>query len=129
MEIILGERIDMQTIDDKKSNDAGERISRTMSGRELTADLIVCYLCSLYLLAFSYPSSQLICTGQKPNTGIIGSLDPTLLVSDGRARVKRTLQLDSPDYPHIFAVGDSADAFGAISSGRNADFQVRLRIH
>ncbi|KAL1728808.1 hypothetical protein EV714DRAFT_274270 [Schizophyllum commune] len=105
LEVILGERIDMQTINDKKSNDAGERIARTMSGRDLTADLI------------------LICTGQKPNTGILKSLDPTLLVSDGRARVKRTLQLDSPYYPHIFAVGDSADAFGAISSGRNADFQ------
>ncbi|KAI5890714.1 FAD/NAD(P)-binding domain-containing protein [Schizophyllum commune H4-8] len=142
--VVLGERLDVRSVAEKQSSESGERVVRTVSGRELAADLV------------------LMCTGQKPNTetlralepallndegrvrvtrtlqldspafahmfakpntGVLNSLDPTLLAEDGRARVKRTLQLDSADYPHIFAVGDSADAFGAISSGRNADFQ------
>ncbi|KAI4528593.1 FAD/NAD(P)-binding domain-containing protein [Schizophyllum commune Loenen D] len=142
--VVLGERLDVQSVAEKKSSLSGERVVRTTAGRELAADLV------------------LMCTGQKPNTeilraleptllneegrvrvtrtlqldspvfahmfakpntGVLSSLDPALLVDDGRARVKCTLQLNSPYHPHIFAVGDSADAFDAISSGRNADFQ------
>ena len=44
VEVILGERIDMWSIEDKKSNQADERMARTTSGRELTADFIVGYL-------------------------------------------------------------------------------------
>ena len=44
VEVILGERIDMRSIEDKKSNQADERMARTTSGRELTADFIVGYL-------------------------------------------------------------------------------------
>ena len=44
VEVILGERIDMRSIEDKKSNQAGERMARTTSGRDLTADFIVGYL-------------------------------------------------------------------------------------
>jgi len=29
-------------------------------------------------------------------------------------------------YPHIFAVGDAADAFGAIAAGHTADFQAKV---
>ncbi len=39
----------------------------------------------------------------------------------GQDRGKATTQ-----YPHIFAIGDAADAFGAIKAGHNAYFQVRL---
>ncbi|KAL1743370.1 hypothetical protein HDZ31DRAFT_41086 [Schizophyllum fasciatum] len=145
VDVILSERLDLQSVAENKSNVSGERIVRTTSGRKLTADLV------------------LMCTGQKPNTGILKALDPgllaadgrarvtrtlqldapalshmfrrkpntevlramdpTILVEDGRARVKKTMQLDSATYPHIFAAGDCAHAFGAICSGRNANAQ------
>lgn len=38
-----------------------------------------------------------MCTGQKPNTEVLTTLDPSLLAPNGRARVTRTLQLGSPD--------------------------------
>ena len=37
-----------------------------------------------------------MCTGQKPNTEVLTTLDPSLLAPNGRARVTRTLQLGSP---------------------------------
>ncbi|KAL1743877.1 hypothetical protein HDZ31DRAFT_39943 [Schizophyllum fasciatum] len=106
--IIMNERIDMKSVADRKTNDAGERVIRTESGRELAADLL------------------LVCTGQKPNTEVLATLDPSLIAENGRARIKRTLQLDSPDYPHIFAVGDCADAFNALCAGHNAYYQGQL---
>lgn len=82
-------------------------------------------------------------------------MDPkTVNESNGLARVLKTMQLHSPlpsesalagdisklsinsqdapmkeewtAYPHIFAVGDAADAFGAIAAGHNAYYQVGL---
>lgn len=42
---ILGDRLDLSTLDQKKSPSA-ERVVRTVSGREITADLIVSTLIS-----------------------------------------------------------------------------------
>lgn len=56
-------------------------------------------------------------------------MDPSTVNEHGLARVLRTMQLysanakDTP-YPHIFAIGDAADAFGAIPAGHNAFAQV-----
>jgi apoptosis-inducing factor 2 len=112
-------------------------------------------------------STQLLCTGQTPNTALLRELLPDSIVPEGAgkgmARVSRTMQVivprtakkDSdaakqlqgqlarlsipedpiltgsalPDesevpYPHLFAVGDAADAFGAIKAGHTAHFQV-----
>lgn len=66
-------------------------------------------------------------------------------VSKGKIRVKRTLQVavpaaaaeNAPDeddggltvpYPNLFAIGDAADAFGAINAGHLARDQVRRRL-
>lgn len=147
-------------------------------------------------------SPQLLCTGQTPNTTLLGESFPDVVVQDGpnkgMARVRRTLQLaaplagyheeptlpaevftapepasEAPTTPaverelaepsssqvaealveaeeeeleeeeeeepepieedphtrvaaeHIFAIGDAADAFGAVNAGHNAFFQVR----
>lgn len=154
--VILGERLDLSstTQDPPKRNELGQRVVKTVTGREVSADLI------------------LLCTGQKPNVELLSSLDPCSISPDtGMARVLRTMQLASPTlrlastiplgereppmgepahthssdpevmaplssapqelgmetrFPHIFVVGDAADAFGVINAGRTADFQVRL---
>lgn len=108
VEAILNERLDVQTVADNKTNEAGQRVVRTLSGRELAADLL------------------LICTGQKPNTEVLATLDPTLLAANRRARINRTMQLDAPAYQHIFAVGDCADAFNALCAGHTASGQGKL---
>ena len=44
IQVILGERLDMNSTSDTviKTNERGQRIVRTMQGREVAADLIVC---------------------------------------------------------------------------------------
>ncbi|KIY44453.1 hypothetical protein FISHEDRAFT_51579 [Fistulina hepatica ATCC 64428] len=64
----------------------------------------------------------LICTGQKPNTRILAQLAPD---SDVVGPAEPTF---SP-YPHIFVVGDSADAFGAMKAGHTAWSQAGLACH
>ncbi|KAF8054707.1 hypothetical protein FPV67DRAFT_1550966 [Lyophyllum atratum] len=154
VDIILGERLDLSSVDEEpgKTNDRGQRVVRTVTGREIAADLI------------------LLCTGQTPNTGLLKELDPaTVNPADSLAHVLRTMQLgvlpssqtstrdietalkqvslsdstgtssssnpppanetieepveDSTPYPNIFVVGDAADAFGAIPAGHNAYYQ------
>ncbi|KAK0454356.1 hypothetical protein EV421DRAFT_1700146 [Armillaria borealis] len=122
VEMILGERLDMSSVD--KVNDAGQRVVRTQSGKEIAADVL------------------LLCTGQIPNTALLKEMDPsTLNPENSLAHVLRTLQLgesvsstsstpvseeeyeDTP-YGNIFVIGDAADAFGAIQAGHNAYAQA-----
>ncbi|TEB26391.1 FAD/NAD(P)-binding domain-containing protein [Coprinellus micaceus] len=136
IDLILGERLDLSAIDPKTGtskavNAQGKRIVRTEKGREIAADLL------------------LLCTGQKPNTGLLKTMDPSTINStSGQAYVQRTMQLSnvpvpfgepaSPEaasfktpseaspYPNIFVVGDSADAFGAIQAGHTAYYQSEV---
>ncbi|KAJ3810034.1 hypothetical protein F5876DRAFT_42622 [Lentinula aff. lateritia] len=121
IQVILGERLDMQSIlfaDAIKLNKLEQRVARTLQGREVAADLI------------------LLCTGQKPNTHFLSTMDPRCVnAHDGLAHVLRTMQLDvilstcssptelSTPYPNIFVAGDAADAFGAIPAGHTAYYQ------
>ncbi|KAJ3891984.1 hypothetical protein GG344DRAFT_46230 [Lentinula edodes] len=122
IQVILGERLDMQSIlfdDAIKLNKLGQRVARTLQGREVAADLI------------------LLCTGQKPNTHFLSAMDPRCVnPHDGLAHVLRTMQLGlkmsgsrnhgaelSTPYPNIFVAGDAADAFGAIPAGHTAYYQ------
>lgn len=74
VEMILGERLDMSSVD--KVNDAGQRVVRTQSGKEIAADVL------------------LLCTGQIPNTALLKEMDPsTLNPENSLAHVLRTLQL------------------------------------
>ncbi|KAH9945201.1 iron uptake cluster protein [Epithele typhae] len=123
---ILGDRLDLASLADNKHSN-GERVVRTQSGREVQAELV------------------LLCTGQTPNTWLLRDAFPQSVVADGPdkglARVRRTLQLAEPvpesglptavvedartriAASHIFAIGDAADAFGAVNAGHNAFFQ------
>ncbi|RPD55220.1 iron uptake cluster protein [Lentinus tigrinus ALCF2SS1-6] len=133
---ILGDRLDLSSLASKETRD-GERVVRTQSGREISAELV------------------LLCTGQTPNTALLRSVFPNSVHADGpnkgMASVRRTLQLAEPipadelpdDFAqlsindpktrvaaeHVFAVGDAADAFGAVNAGHNAFFQGQLAAH
>ncbi|KAG8683983.1 hypothetical protein FRC08_013964 [Ceratobasidium sp. 394] len=117
--VILGERLDIQTTlpENAEYNERGERIVRTLSGRAVAADLV------------------LLCTGQRPNTDLVRQLAPDVVDEATRlVRVLPSLQLcrsgqgeledeKEADVSHIFAIGDAADVFGDIKSGRTAWFQ------
>ncbi|KAK7028574.1 apoptosis-inducing factor B [Favolaschia claudopus] len=164
--VILGERLDLV------SSTSGHSTVRTTTGRIIHADLV------------------LLCTGQRPNTELLQSLDSrTVNTNTALAQVLRTMQLalvpppppPSPvtpallpacastneedvltaalaqialqnesassaeegieasddeeseeeeelttPYPHIFAIGDAANAFGAIPAGHNAYYQAEV---
>ncbi|KAF9073475.1 hypothetical protein BDP27DRAFT_1215895, partial [Rhodocollybia butyracea] len=120
--VILGERLDMHSTsldgESLELNERGQRVVKTVQGREVAADLI------------------LLCTGQKPNTHFLSAMDPSCVnPHDGLVHVLRTMQLGSESesesedrtettpYPNIFVVGDVADAFGAIPAGHTAYYQ------
>ncbi|KAF9257141.1 FAD/NAD(P)-binding domain-containing protein [Marasmius fiardii PR-910] len=76
--VILGERLDMTSVKDEpvKFNELGQRVVRTVKGRELAADYIM------------------LCTGQKPNTEILKAMDEsTINPNNNLAYVLRTMQL------------------------------------
>ncbi|KAG8817303.1 hypothetical protein FRC17_011291 [Serendipita sp. 399] len=127
VDVILNERIDMETVRNPKRDEKGRRVIRTISGRTFSADAI------------------LLCTGSRANSRIISKglgrdvVNPT----NGCVRVLRTLQVtnnpvdtsapnedvnslipasESP-FPNIFAIGDVADAYGAIKAGHTAYHQ------
>lgn len=86
---------------------------KTTDGREINADLI------------------LSCTGQTHNTSFLEMLSPKSINhrNGSAAYVMRSLQLgirtddggvELSEYPHIFVIGDAADAFGALKSGNAA---------
>ncbi|PBK88257.1 FAD/NAD(P)-binding domain-containing protein [Armillaria gallica] len=123
IEVILGERLDTSSAE--KYNEEGQRVVRTLSGRDIATDLM------------------LLCTGQKPNTSLLKDMNPhTVDAQTGLARVLRTLQISldvatepgqdrgkvTTQYPHIFAIGDAADAFGAIKAEHNAYFQGEVAV-
>lgn len=78
------------------------------------------------------------------------SLLPDSIVPDGPSKgkicVKRSMQVAVPDaertdnkseeddanlsvpYPNLFAIGDAADAFGAMNAGHTARFQVSTHL-
>lgn len=137
---VLGDRLDGTSLNTPPIIKDGQpvRCVKTQSGRELSANLI------------------LLCTGQTPNTTMLQEFLPDCIVpegaSRGMARVKRTMQIAIPrapsedgcerqaraqvededdahltvPYPHLFAIGDAADAFGAINAGHTAYYQAQV---
>ncbi|RKP36590.1 hypothetical protein BJ085DRAFT_8963, partial [Dimargaris cristalligena] len=94
VQVILNEKV---IIPDEKGLDpgSGTRILRTASGRAIESDLQFC------------------CTGISVDTRYMHSLSdsPTQLVdpNTNHVRVRLTLQLRDPRFPHIFAIGDCND--------------------
>ncbi|KAG2136598.1 uncharacterized protein EDB93DRAFT_1302934 [Suillus bovinus] len=79
--VILGERLDFESLQHKSTNQGSSepRLVRTVSGREISADLL------------------LLCTGQTPNTALLRDMDPRAVSPDtGLAHVLRTMQLCVP---------------------------------
>ncbi|PVG02427.1 FAD/NAD(P)-binding domain-containing protein [Serendipita vermifera] len=127
--VVLGQRLNMDSIREPKYDDEGRQIVWTSTGD--------CYKAHVVLL----------CTGSDPNTKVIASglgsgvIDPSTRL----VRVLRSLQVvnypvvdastskeakdEAQDdektnpFPHIFAIGDAADAFGAIKAGHTAYLQ------
>lgn len=88
--VILGERLDFESLQHTsvKKGSPELRVVRTLSGQELSADLL------------------LLCTGQIPNTGLLRNLDPCAVDPDtGLACVLRTMQLCVP--PPSFGLHES----------------------
>ncbi|PWN86952.1 FAD/NAD(P)-binding domain-containing protein [Acaromyces ingoldii] len=111
VDVILGQRAVSQRVDEGAGT-AGATVITTTSGRVLLeADLV------------------LDCTGLTANTAFLDGLVGTPL--KGRpAPVNRYMQLldearsATATVPHVFVVGDAADAFGALNSGGNARHQA-----
>ncbi|KAI5450449.1 hypothetical protein NCC49_003071 [Naganishia albida] len=82
---------------------------RLKSGREVESDL------------------QILCIGQHHNHELISSQEPSLLSDKGSLEVKPTLQLDHPDYNHIFAIGDVAHTT-AIKAGHVGYWQAGVAV-
>lgn len=83
-------------------------------------------------------STQLPCTGQRPNTAIMRAFLPhAILPANERISIRRTMQLSSasdspgnsePIEDRLFAIGDCAEAFGAIQSGNAAYYQAEVAV-
>ncbi|KAJ3980893.1 FAD/NAD-binding domain-containing protein [Lentinula detonsa] len=85
IQVILGERLDTRSVLEgrTKFNGRGQRVIKTLQGREVAADLI------------------LLCTGQKPNTHFLSEMDPRCVnPHDGLAHVLRTMQLGTLPTSH-----------------------------
>ncbi|KAH7322202.1 hypothetical protein B0J17DRAFT_582458 [Rhizoctonia solani] len=117
--LILGQRLDLKSTlpENAEYDEQGRRVVKTEQGKRICADLV------------------LLCTGQVPNTGLMRDLAPHAVdEKTGMVKVLRTMQVDLADsqfinqaseeqgqgrsnLPHIYAIGDAADAFGAINAG------------
>ncbi|KZP00058.1 FAD/NAD(P)-binding domain-containing protein [Calocera viscosa TUFC12733] len=126
VDVILGDRLLDPTIQNGRVH--------TLKGREIECDHLI------------------LCTGQQPNTALLaGAFADALNPLTGHATVLRTMQLcpyDLPSlsstsdpcpltspptrlppprrtpWPNLFAIGDAADAFGAIKAGHTAHYQA-----
>lgn len=102
VDVILGDRVILPEGHVFEGKELDHRIVHTEGGRAIETDL------------------QLFCTGQKPNTQLVKSFLPNAVgQKDGLVKVKETMQIKAPGHnvPHMFAVGDCVDAFGAIKAG------------
>jgi NADH dehydrogenase FAD-containing subunit len=100
VDVILGERVDPQSVDGK--------FITLASGREIECD---CFI---------------NCTGQKPASGLIEDFAPKTITSSGHIRVKPTLQIDDDSLPNIFVCGDVADTKVANMNSRIAGQQAEI---
>ncbi|TCD67840.1 hypothetical protein EIP91_011902 [Steccherinum ochraceum] len=143
---ILGDRLDLSGPPRSERNKDGilEHVVRTVSGREIRASVVL-------LCTGSRPNTELVqsflpdsIVHHGPSKGTIRvkrSLQvgvPVKPTVDGLANglasasiakhdeaSPEDAELDVP-YPHLFAVGDAADAFGAINAGHTAYAQALI---
>ncbi|KAI0808676.1 hypothetical protein GGR55DRAFT_679895 [Xylaria sp. FL0064] len=111
IKLVLGSRVNIPADDFQQA--AGKPITISLqNGSTLEADVVI-------------PA-----TGQTPNTEFLSTLpasskDSLINPANGFVRVKPTLQLQDPGYPHLFAVGDIADS-GAHKAARPGAAQAQV---
>ncbi|KAF2966581.1 hypothetical protein GQX73_g6958 [Xylaria multiplex] len=111
VKLALGSRVNIP--EDEFQNDSKGPITLSLqNGNTLHADAVI------------------LATGQMPNTQFFSTLpasseDSLLNPTNGFIRVRPTLQLQDPSYPHLFAVGDVADS-GAHKAARPGVNQAQV---
>lgn len=110
IEVILGDRMIVPEGHIFEGKELDHRILKTQKGKEIESDL------------------QLFCTGQFPNSSLVKNVLPNAVGKDGYVKVNRHMQVQAPGHrvPHIFAVGDCIDGFGAIKAGHTAWHQATI---
>lgn len=103
--VVLGERV-MEWPTNPGVVDGTTKTVTTNKGSKLTADLV------------------LVCTGTKPHTGFMNTINKDTIAPNGCIRIKATMQVrtegeDDTRFDHFFAVGDCADTT-AIRAGHMA---------
>ncbi|KAG1721845.1 hypothetical protein EDB19DRAFT_1646150, partial [Suillus lakei] len=86
--VILGERLNVRSLQcgSTMKGSSGLRVARTLSGLELSADLL------------------LLCTGQTPNAGLLRDMGPRTIAPD--TGLKHTLPVSPMDPPPSFRSRD-----------------------
>ncbi|KAK5636457.1 hypothetical protein RRF57_012169 [Xylaria bambusicola] len=113
IKLVLGSRVNIPADDFQQVTSSGEPITISLqNGNTLSANVVI-------------PA-----TGQTPNTQFLRTLPPSspdslINPANGFVRVRPTLQLQDPGYPHIFAVGDVADS-GAHKAARPGAAQAQV---
>ncbi|KAI0968905.1 hypothetical protein F4678DRAFT_441863 [Xylaria arbuscula] len=111
IKLVLGSRVNIPADDFQQDTGKPTTVS-LQNGSTLEADVVI-------------PA-----TGQTPNTQFLSTLpasseDSLVNPANGFVRVKPTLQLQDPRYPHLFAVGDIADS-GAHKAARPGAAQAQV---
>ncbi|KAG8733837.1 kynurenine 3-monooxygenase, mitochondrial precursor [Ceratobasidium sp. 423] len=129
--VLLSSRVDLNSAEDHD----GKRTLKTVDGRRIGAELVVRTPNAIIITQRDLIPFQLMCTGQRPNTSLLSNVSPSSIEPrTGLVNVLRSLQLgpgssststDSP-MPHIFVIGDAADAFGALNAGHTAWTQAEV---
>lgn len=128
VDVMTGTRADLSTLGDASS--LTRQKVQTLDGRQIEADVVVSARQrsdGQLLKQDATHLRQLFCTGQRPNTDYLQVFGDVLDPKTGMASVNAFMQLrqrhttakDSVE-PHIFVVGDAADAFGALNAGHTA---------
>lgn len=86
-------------------------------GSSIPADLAVMQSNPGCRRVLTCPVTQIVCTGQTPQSDILRSLSPESIDNKGFIRTLKTLQIDDKRYPNVFAIGDVADT-GAHKAAR-----------
>ncbi|THH32083.1 hypothetical protein EUX98_g2115 [Antrodiella citrinella] len=142
---ILGERLDLSFPRRTERNKDGhiENVVRTTSGREIRASVILLCTGQRPNTGFVHdllpeaiipdgPSKSLIRVNRKLQIGVPAAASQVDRVADGLSKLSvgdlktaepGDAELDVP-HPHLFAIGDAADTFGAINAGHTAHAQA-----
>ncbi|KAJ3565920.1 hypothetical protein NP233_g7332 [Leucocoprinus birnbaumii] len=123
IDVILGERLDLDSVknDEGSANvTTGRKVVRTVKGREIEADLLVRKIFAIEissrLTTFDpstiNPANSLVHVLRTLQVGVLQST-PSL---DEKSTAEDSVA-DTTPYSNLFAIGDAADAFGAIAAG------------